>query len=65
MEHGGWTFCAHNGACGIDSAAVVVARAKVGVIVTPLKLESSFENFRWYVYDGCGQIAQETYQVRC
>lgn len=64
MEHGGRTLGADNSARSVGGAEVVVAGAKVWVVVLSLKLEPGLEDFGGYVYNGSGQVTKETCKRR-
>jgi hypothetical protein len=45
---------------GIDGAAIVVAGLEVGVLISALKLQSCFEDLRWYVDNGRSEVAKKS-----
>lgn len=49
------------GACGVDSAAVVVAGFEPGVVVAALELETGFEDFGGDVEEGGGEVGDEAW----
>lgn len=52
---------AYYGACGVDSAAVVVSGFEPGVVVAALELETGFEDFRGDVEKGGGEVGDEAW----
>lgn len=59
VEEGRKSLSANNGPRSVGHALVVVSRGEVGVVIAALKLEASLENFRWYVDDRGGKVAEE------
>ena len=64
VEERGRALDAHDGAGGVDGAAVVVSRLEMRVVVSALELEAGLEDFGGDVDEGGRQIAEETCQEK-
>lgn len=60
IVEGGESFLSNDGPGGIDGGAVVVTRGEEGIVVSPLELETSLQNFRRNVNERSGKIGEET-----